>query len=62
MLVVILDGFRTHRKHLDSAQERVLPPSKTDAPGKPGRACHLNEAGAGLPGSPGSMADNMPLA
>lgn len=33
--------FRTNRKHLDLAQERVLPPSKTGSPRMPGRACPL---------------------
>lgn len=39
MLVIILDDFRTNRKHLDLAQERVLPTSQTASP--PGRACAL---------------------
>jgi hypothetical protein len=38
MLVVILDDFRTNRKHLDLAQERVLPTSKTATPGKADKA------------------------
>lgn len=33
--------FRTNRKHLDLAQERVLPPSKTGSPRMPGGACPL---------------------
>ena len=41
MPVIILDDFRTNRKHLDLAQERVLPTSKTTSLRKLGRACPL---------------------
>lgn len=44
----MLDDFRTHRKHLDSAQKRVLPTSKTAAPGKASKAGHLKGDGAPL--------------
>lgn len=45
MSVIILDDFRTNRKHLDLAQERVLPTSKTASPRMPGGAVPRLEAG-----------------
>ena len=52
MLVIILDDFRTNRKHLDLAQERVLPTSKTALLRMPGRACPWSEGGFELLSGP----------